>query len=97
MDDISRSGESFVGGRFFVGARRDIGWAGRVAKRPPSLGGLTVLEVMLAEPVLAESLRVLDRSKLLVCCDGVEGASYKFRWASGYANGSNIRIQGVLE
>jgi hypothetical protein len=40
---------------------------------------------------------VLDKSRLLVRCDGVDGASYQFAWASGYTNGSDIRIQGVLE
>lgn len=97
MNDILRSVESFVGARFFDRARRDIGWAGSVAKRPPALGGLTVLDVMLAEPVLAENLRGLDKSRLVVRCDGAEGASYRFMWASGYANGDSIRIQGVLE
>jgi hypothetical protein len=61
------------------------------------LGGLTVLDVMLAEPGLADSLRMLDKSRLVVHCDGLEHASYRFLWASGYTNGTNIRIQGVLE
>jgi hypothetical protein len=97
MDAILGSVESSVGARFFDRARRDIGWAGNVAKRPPALGGLTVLDVMLAEPLLAENLRTLDKSKLVVHCDGLEGASYRFMWASGYTNGNSIRIQGVLE
>jgi hypothetical protein len=97
MDDILTSVDGHVGARFFDRSRRDIGWAASVAKRPPALGGLTVLDVMLAEPGLADSLRVLDKSRLVVHCDGLEGASYRFMWASGYTNGTNIRIQGVLE
>jgi hypothetical protein len=97
MDDMLKSVAGLVGARFFDRKRRDIGWAGNVTKRPPSLGGLTVLEVMLAEPALAENLRTLDKSKLVVHCDGLEGSSYRFTWASGYANGGDFRIQGVLE
>jgi hypothetical protein len=97
MDDILRSVDGYVGARFFDRSRRDIGWAGRVTKRPPALGCLTVLDVMLAETGLADSLRVLDRSRLVVRCDGLEGPSYRFMWASGYTNGNDIRIQGVLE
>lgn len=97
MNDILSSVGNSVGARFFDRAHRDIGWAGSVAKRPPALGGLTVLDVMLAEPVLAASLRGLDNSRLVVRCDGLGGVSFRFRWASGYTNGDSIRIQGVLE
>jgi len=97
MNDILSSVGSYVGARFFDRSRRDIGWAGNVARRPPALGNLTVLDVMLAEPGLADSLRVLDKSRLVVHCDGADGASYRFMWASGYTNGTGIRIQGVLE
>jgi hypothetical protein len=97
MDGIVRSAETPVGARFFDHNRKDLGRAARVAKRPPALGGLTVLDVTTAEPVLAAYLRVLDKARLVVRCDGVDGASYRFAWASGYANGSEIRIQGVLE
>jgi hypothetical protein len=97
MDGILSSAETSVGARFFDRERRDLGWAARVAKRPPALGGLTVLDVMSAEPVLAAYLRALDKTRLVVRCDGLDGASYKFTWASGYANGNDIRVQGVLE
>jgi hypothetical protein len=53
--------------------------------------------VVLAEPPLAAHLRALDKTRLVVRCDGLDGASYSFAWASGYANGNDIRIQGVLE
>lgn len=97
MDGTVRSVETPVGARFFDHNRQDLGRAARVVKRPPALGGLTVLDVVTAEPVLAAYLRALDKARLVVRCDGVDGASYRFAWASGYANGSEIRIQGVLE
>jgi hypothetical protein len=97
MDATLGSVETPIGARFYDHNRRDLGWAARVAKRPPALGGLTVLDVMTAEPVLAAYLRALDKARLVVRCDGVDGASYRFAWASGYANGNEIRVQGVLE
>jgi hypothetical protein len=97
MDGTLESVGAPIGARFFDNKSHDVGWAARVAKRLPALGGLTVLDVMTAEPVLAAHLRSLDRGKLVVHCDGVAGASYRFAWASGYANGNDIRVQGVLE
>jgi hypothetical protein len=97
MNGTLESAEAPAGARFFDHKSHDLGWAARVAKRLPALGGLTVLDVMTAEPVLAAHLRSLDRGKLLVHCDGSGGASYRFVWASGYANGNDIRVQGVLE
>lgn len=85
------------GARFFDGKKRDLGWAAKVSKRQPSLGGLTVLDVATLEPSLASSLRLLDKTRLLVQCTGDSGESYAFAWASGYANGAEIRIQGRLE
>ena len=85
------------GARFFDGKQRDLGWAVKVSKRHPSLGGLTVLDVATHEPSLASSLRLLDKARLLVRCAGAPGESYSFAWASGYANGAEIRIQGRLE
>ncbi len=97
MDGTVRSEDVPPGARFFDHESHDLGWAAKVAKRPPSLGGLTVLDVMAADPLLAAHLRALDKGRLVVRCDGMDGASYRFAWASGYANGSAIRIQGVLE
>jgi hypothetical protein len=97
MEAVLRSVEALIGARFFDHDCHDLGWAAKVAKRPPSLGGLTVLDVTTAEPVLAAYLRALDKGRLVVRCDGLEGASYRFAWASGYANGTDIRVQGVLE
>ncbi len=96
MDESPGPGGAPAGARFFD-RDHDLGWAGSVAKRAPSLGGLTVLDVTAAEPVLASKLVSLDKSRLLVRYDGVGAPSYRFAWASGYANGNGIRIQGVLE
>jgi hypothetical protein len=54
------------GARFFDEKKRDLGWATKVFKRDPSLGGLTVLDVTTAEPALALFLRSLDKGRLFV-------------------------------
>jgi hypothetical protein len=97
MDKVLGLPVAPLGARFFDGNCRDLGWAAKVARRQPTLGGLTVLDVVTAETVLAAYLRALDKGRLVVRCDGVAGESFRFAWASGYANGSDIRIQGVLE
>jgi hypothetical protein len=84
------------GARFFDGNRRDLGWATRVLKRTAAVGGLTVLDVTTSEPDLTSSLLMLDKSRLFMTADGA-GESLTFTWASGYDNGREIRIQGVLE
>ena len=85
------------GARFFDEKKRDLDWATKVSKRDPALGGLTVLDVTTAEPALALFLRSLDKGRLFVHSTDSAGQSYAFTWASGYANGQDIRIQGVLE
>ena len=97
MDGILEPTAAPVGARFFDHKSHDLGWARGVAKRPPSLGSLTVLDVTTAEPDLAAHLRSLDRARIVVHFDGLDGVFYRFAWASGYANGNDIRIQGVLE
>jgi hypothetical protein len=84
------------GARFFDGRRRDLGRATRVSERKPLLGTLTILDVTTSEPALAASLLMLDKGRLLVKGEDSAGGGWDFMWASGYANGSNIRIQGVL-
>lgn len=84
------------GARFFDEKRQDRGWAEKVTLRPPSIGRLTVLDVVTTERALATFLTSLDKSGLRVECSDVLGASYTFLWASGYENGAEIRIQGVL-
>jgi hypothetical protein len=84
------------GARFFDDKNQDRGWAQRVTKRAKSVGRLTVLDVVTTEAALASFLIGLDRSALHVHCTDVSGASYRFQWASGYENGAQIRVQGVL-
>lgn len=89
--------EAQQGARFFDGSKRDLGWAFRVSRRTPLLGGLTVLDVSTTEEGLASSLVTLDNDRLLVETEGPAGVRLCFAWASGYANGTQIRIQGMLE
>jgi hypothetical protein len=93
--EVSGSGD---GARFFDEKKRDLGWAAKVSKRDHlTLGGLTVLDITTAEPSLAMFLRSLDKGRLFVQPTAVMGESFAFTWASGYANGQEIRVQGVLE
>jgi hypothetical protein len=82
--------------RFFDDLRQDRGWAQKVAKRPQGIGRLTVLDVVTNDSQLASFLEGLDHSGLRVQCTDLGGESYDFAWASGYANGSGIRIRGLL-
>jgi len=85
------------GARFFDKGRQDLGRAVRVAARKRSGLTLTVLDVTGAEPALARALVLFDRGRLRIHCEDVARTCYVFRWASGYSNGSDVRIQGVLE
>ncbi len=89
--------ESHLGARFFDSSKRDLGWAFRVSKRTPPLGGLIMLDVSTTEEGLAASLVALDNDRLSVEFDGPAGEHCVFAWASGYANGNQIRVQGKLE
>lgn len=85
------------GARFFDKSKQDLGRAVQVKTRIRSGSTLTVLDVSGAEPQLARSLTLLDRSRLRIHCEDAARTCYVFRWASGYNNGSDVRIQGVLE
>jgi hypothetical protein len=85
------------GARFFDERRLDRGWASKVTRRVRALDGLTTLDVTTNESRLAAFLSSLDRSPLRVQSTDDEGESYTFTWASGYENGSQIRVQGMLE
>jgi hypothetical protein len=97
MENTLGSSGARDGARFFDEKERDLGWAAKVSKRHPGLGGLTVLDVATAEPSLALYLRSLDKGRLFVRPTDVLGESFVFTWASGYANGVDIRVQGVLD
>jgi hypothetical protein len=88
--------DGVTGARFFDEKKQDRGWAKKVTRREQSIGRLTILDVVTTDPSLASFLISLDRSGLSVQCTDVSGASYIFAWASGYENGTQIRIQGVL-
>ncbi|HXU63339.1 MAG TPA: hypothetical protein VN962_16690 [Polyangia bacterium] len=84
------------GAQFFDEHKQDRGWAKVVVKRKPALGGLIALDILTTEPGLGSFLRALDRAPLQVHQTGEGGVTYRFAWASGYANGTMVRVQGVL-
>lgn len=84
------------GARFVDQHKQDRGWASKVVRREKALGRLVVLEVTTQDPQLSQFLGSLDRSPLQVQQTGSDGTSYRFAWASGYENGTTIRVQGVL-
>jgi hypothetical protein len=88
--------EAPSGARFFDEDKHDRGWATKVTKRAHPIGRLTILDVVTKEPPLANFLTALDRKGLRVQYTDISGVSYTFAWASGYENGTQIRIQGVL-
>jgi hypothetical protein len=85
------------GARFYDSRRREMGFASGVTRRPRGLTPLTVIDVAGAGPALFAFLTHLDKSHLSLR-DGDTGALlYEFRWASGYADGTAVRIHGVLD
>jgi hypothetical protein len=86
-----------VGAGFYDGRKTFQGDASLVSRRKRALSELTVVDVVGADPRLASYLAHLDRSRLVIC-DRVTGDTlFTFRWASGYVNGPDIRVQGVLD
>ena len=85
------------GARFFDKGRQDLGRAVRLTTRHRAGSSLTVFDVTGAEPALARALVLFDRSRLRIHCEDAARTCYVFRWASGYANGNDVRLQGVLE
>ncbi|HVR63280.1 MAG TPA: hypothetical protein VMU50_15360 [Polyangia bacterium] len=85
------------GTRFFDEHGHDQGWASQVTRRVRHIDGLTTLDVTTNEAGLAAFLGSLERSRLRVQSIGDEGESFTYAWASGYRNGSQIRVQGALE
>jgi hypothetical protein len=95
-DQVEITSDAGSGARFFDENKADRGWASKVTRRAQSIGRLTVLDVVTTEPLLAAFLICLDKAHLRVERTDVFGAAYVFAWASGYDNGGQIRIQGVL-
>lgn len=83
--------------RFFDKVRQDLGRAVRVTTRHRLGSTLTILDVTGAEPALARALVLFDRGRLRIHCEDAARTCYVFRWASGYSNGNDVRIQGELE
>jgi hypothetical protein len=84
------------GARFFDDKKQDRGWASKVIRRAQPIGRLTVFDVVTTERSLATFLTALDRSSLRIQYTDVVGECFTFAWASGYENGTQIRIQGIL-
>jgi hypothetical protein len=97
MQEPTVPSEVHAGARFYDRKKRDLGWAVSVSKRAPRVGNLTILDVTTTETSLADSLAALDNERLLVQGNSPSDPTYRFAWASGYANGRSIRIQGMLE
>jgi hypothetical protein len=67
-----------------------------VSRRTRALSDLIILDVVGADSGLAQFLAHLDKSRLVVRESGGD-MMFSFRWASGYVNGTDIRVQGVLD
>jgi hypothetical protein len=91
---MSNSGS---GARFFDEKRHDRGWASLVKRWVRRIDGLTTLDVTTNDSGLVLFLSSLDRSPLRVQHTDGEGDSYTFAWASGYKDGTKIRVHGKLE
>jgi hypothetical protein len=86
-----------IGGNgFFDGQKKLRGFAGLVTRRSRAQSDLTVLDVVGADAGLTDFLAKLVRSSLVVRePDGGE-TLFTFQWASGFVNGKDIKIQGIL-
>lgn len=85
------------GARFFDKVKQDMGRAVEVRTRQRSGSTLMVVDVTGADPELARALTLLDRGRLRIHCEDAARTCYVFAWASGYGNGADIRVQGMLE
>ena len=94
---MEREPEALNAARFFDESKRDLGWARNVTRRVPLGSRLTTFDVAGAEPDLALRLGLLDHRRLRIKYSDLGETTYQFRWASGYGNGLDVRIQGVLE
>ncbi len=87
-----------VGGTgFFDGQKKFRGWASLVTKRSRAQSDLTVLDVVGADPGLTAFLAQLVRGSLLVKEPDNGDTLFEFQWASGFVNGKDIKIQGILD
>jgi hypothetical protein len=84
------------GARFYDERKQDRGCANIVVRRKPT-GRLVVLDITTTDAALGSFLRALDKAPLQVQQPGEDGVTYRFAWASGYANGAMVRVQGILQ
>jgi hypothetical protein len=94
---ISNAPQPGNGAGFYDARKAFRGHCTLVSKRNRALSDLTVIDVIGADEGLTSYLAHLDRSRLVVRDRASGDALFSFRWASGYVNGDDIRIQGVLE
>ena len=71
--------------------------ASLVTKRSRAQSDLTVIDVVGADARLTAFLSQLVRSSLVVQEPDGGSTLFSFQWASGFVNGPDIRIQGLLE
>lgn len=86
-----------TGARFFDQHKRDRGWASLVIRRANKGERLIILDVTTTDRELLVFLRGLDKAPLWIEEAGDGGVHYRFAWASGYENGSTVRVQGNLQ
>jgi hypothetical protein len=90
--------EAGIGGTgFFDGQKKFLGWASLVTQRSRAQSDLTVLDVVGADAGLTAFLAQLVRSSLVVQEPGSGDTLFRFQWASGFVNGPDIKIQGILD
>lgn len=82
---------------FFDNKKKYRGSATLVTPRLPAVSGLTVMDIVGADRDLVAFLTYLDRRALLIQHPNTGDALFSFRWASGYPNGTDFRLQGMLE
>jgi hypothetical protein len=82
---------------FFDNKNKFRGSARVVTCREPAISGLSVLDVSGADKDLIAFLTYLDRRAMLIQHPNSGDEVFRFRWASGYQNGDEFRVQGMLE
>ena len=89
--------ERTAGTVFFDSQRKFRGCASLVTKRSRAQSDLTVIDVVGADAGLTAFLSRLVRSSLVVREPGSGDTLFNFQWASGFVNGTDIKIQGILD
>ena len=89
--------EHTAGTDFFDSQKTFRGCATLVTKRSHAQSDLTVIDVVGADATLTAFLSGLVRSSLVVREPGGGDTLFNFQWASGFVNGTDIKIQGILD